>query len=74
MGEGSPGGSTDIPPTPSDNEQSTDIPPPDKLWKIYPLTEQCALNRSVAIWSTPNFHLTSATMHDYGPSERDHKG
>ena len=54
MGDGSPERSTDIPP-PDDEELSADIPPPDKLWKIHPLTEQCALNMSVAIWSTPKF-------------------
>jgi len=54
MGEGS----TDTPPPPpSDNEQSADITPTNKLWKIHHLTEQCALNRSVAIWSLPKFSV-----------------
>ena len=47
--------STDTPPPPNDTEQSADIPPPDKLMNIHPLTEQCALNRSVAIWNSPKF-------------------
>ena len=55
MEDGSPERSTDTPPPPGNNEQSADIPPPDKLWNIYPLTEQCDLNRSVAIWSSPKF-------------------
>jgi hypothetical protein len=44
--------STDIP-TP--NEQSADIPRPDKRVEINPLTEQCALNRSVAFRSEPKY-------------------
>ena len=55
MGEGSLDCSTDIPPAPTDKEQSADIPPPDKRWKIHPVTEQCALNRSITVWSSPKF-------------------
>ena len=50
MGEGS-----DIPPAPTGNGQSDDIPPPGNRWKIHPLTEQCALNRRIAVWSSPEF-------------------
>ena len=53
MEEGSTERSTDSPQP--DDEQSADTQPPDKLWSIQPLTEQCALNRSVAIWSSPKF-------------------
>ena len=46
-----------IPPTLVGNEQSVDIPPSynDNMWKIHPLTEQCALNRRVAFWTAPKF-------------------
>ena len=54
MEDGSRERSTDKPP-PDDYEQSADIPPTDKLSDIHPLTEQCALKMSVAIWSTPKF-------------------
>jgi len=52
MGEGS----SDIPPpAPADGEESADIPPHNKYWKIHPLTEQCALNRSKVVWNWPKF-------------------
>ena len=69
-----------IPPTPVGNEQSVDIPTSDdddnnnnnnnNRWKIHPLTEQCALNRRIAFWSSPKFpaynsnHARLATFED----------
>jgi len=52
MEDGSPEQSTDIQ---LPDEQSSYIPPPDKRSDIHPLTEQCALNRSIAIWSAQKF-------------------
>jgi len=54
MGEGSPEYPTDIPPPPSDNKNQPIIHPQIN-WKIHPLTEQCALNRSRTVWSSPQF-------------------
>ena len=40
---------------PPGNGRSADIPPSDNRWKIHPLTEQCALNRRMVLWDSPNF-------------------
>jgi len=48
MEDGSQERSADIPPR---DEKSADFPPPNKRSEIQPLTEQCALNQAVAIWS-----------------------